>query len=332
MKTHFIIAFLASLVIVGFLVYKILKANHLLPSPFKELKKRWRVEGKNDFPIILWRSEMKDILPAAVVLVFSIWLLSAGCRSPTGPPDPGEPPGEYVYTQPSETGDGWETASLVDTGFDVSRLVSLVNAVRSGTYDALHGLLIVQQGKLVFEEYFPGYASSGERQEGSWIEYDRDTKHECQSATKSFRSAVLGIAIDQGLIDSVDEPVLSFFPELAELNTGEKSQITLWHLLTMSSGLDWPETQLPYPDTQNPLWQLYQRPRQQWPRFILRSAHGGLSRHRLELQLRAHLPHQRDFGQDHRHQRSGLRRHPALPKDGKQFSERLSIRRLRSSS
>jgi CubicO group peptidase (beta-lactamase class C family) len=225
-------------------------------------------EGKNNFPIILWRSEMKGTLPAAVVLVLSIWLLCAGCKNSSGPSDSSEPPEEYVYTQPPQTGDGWETASLVDTGFDVSRLESLMNAVLNGTYDALHGLLIVRQGKLVFEEYFPGYASSGGRQEGAWIEYNRNTKHECQSATKSFRSAILGIAIDQGFIDSVDEPVLSFFPELADLNTGEKSQITLWHLLTMSSGLDWPETQLPYPDPQNPLWQLYQLPRQEWPRFI----------------------------------------------------------------
>ena len=211
---------------------------------------------------------MKVTLPAAVVLVLSIWLLCAGCKNVTGPSDSNEPSGEYVYVQPPGTGDGWETASLLDTGFDVSRLESLVNAARDGIYDALHGLLIVQQGKLVFEEYFPGYASSGGRQEGAWIEYNRNTRHECQSATKSFRSAVLGIAIDQGFIDSVDEPVLSFFPELADLNTGEKSQITLWHLLTMSSGLDWPETQLPYPDPQNPLWQLYQRPRREWPRFI----------------------------------------------------------------
>lgn len=46
MKIHFIIALLASLVIVGFLVYRILKANNLLPPSLKELKKRWRVEGE----------------------------------------------------------------------------------------------------------------------------------------------------------------------------------------------------------------------------------------------------------------------------------------------
>ena len=46
MKLHFIITLLASLFIVGFLVYKILKANNLLPPSFKEFKKRWRIEGE----------------------------------------------------------------------------------------------------------------------------------------------------------------------------------------------------------------------------------------------------------------------------------------------
>jgi CubicO group peptidase (beta-lactamase class C family) len=199
---------------------------------------------------------------ASGVLAFGIGLLIAACDSPT------DTVGPYVYTQPPETGDGWETASLEDTGVDVARLTSLVDAARGGTYDALHGVLIVHGGRLVFEEYFPGHRSSSGRDEGAWIEYDRNTKHECQSATKSFRSAALGIAIDQGFIESVDQPVLSFFPELAGLDTGQKSEITLRHLLSMSSGLEWPETQTPYPDTRNPLWQLYQRPRNAWARYI----------------------------------------------------------------
>ncbi len=189
-------------------------------------------------------------------------LLLAGCGSPTEPDQP------YAYTPPPETGDGWSTASLEGSGVDLQGLVDLVNAARDGTYDALHGVLIVQGGNLVFEEYFPGYRSSSGRNEGAWIEYGREVKHECQSATKSFRSAALGIAIDQGFIESVDEPILSFFPELAALNVGEKSEITLRHVLTMSSGLDWPETQTPYPDPQNPLWQLYQRSRSEWPGYI----------------------------------------------------------------
>jgi CubicO group peptidase (beta-lactamase class C family) len=165
--------------------------------------------------------------------------------------------------------DGWPTASLEGTGADIARLEALVSAARDAMYDRLHGVLIVHEGALVFEEYFPGYRSLGGRAEGQWVEYSRTTKHECQSATKSFRSALVGIAIDQGLIESVDVPVASFFPQLSGLFTGEKGEITLHHLLTMSSGLDWPETSTPYPDTGNPLWQMYQLPRSQWARFVI---------------------------------------------------------------
>ncbi len=213
--------------------------------------------------------------PAALLLALgALGCLGTACGAPTDPAeeegsgDASNPVQEYAYTRPPEIGDGWETASLEGTGVDVSRLVALVDAARDGTYAGLHGILVAGGGRLVFEEYFPGYASTGGRNEGAWIRYDRNTKHECQSATKSFRSAALGIAIDQGLIAGVDVPILLFFPELADLAVGDKAKITLRHVLTMSSGLDWPETQLPYPHPDNPLWQLYQLPRSEWPRYV----------------------------------------------------------------
>ena len=52
-------------------------------------------------------------------------------------------------------------------------------------------------------------------------------------------SAVVGIAIEQGFIESVDQPMLDFFPELEIANLSEdKQSITLEHLLTMTSGLE----------------------------------------------------------------------------------------------
>jgi CubicO group peptidase (beta-lactamase class C family) len=198
----------------------------------------------------------------AALLLCAAWIAAAVCGDPTGSVEP------YAYAPPPEIGDGWPTASLVGTGADIPRLEMLVDAAREGTYDRLHGVLIVHQGALVFEEYFPGYRSVSGRLEGQWVEYSRATKHECQSATKSFRSALVGIAIDQGLIENVDVPISSFFPGLSDLFTGEKSEITLRHLLTMSSGLDWPETSTPYPNAANPLWQMYQLPRSQWARFV----------------------------------------------------------------
>ncbi|UCH93000.1 MAG: hypothetical protein JSV88_22290 [Candidatus Aminicenantes bacterium] len=75
MKIHFIIAFIASLVILGFLVYKILKANNLL-IPFKEFKKRWRVEGETVYTWTytppLWQrvlGSLSVIIPGAAMII-----------------------------------------------------------------------------------------------------------------------------------------------------------------------------------------------------------------------------------------------------------------------
>src|SRR6185369_13897564 len=68
-----------------------------------------------------------------------------------------------------------------------------------------------------------------------------DTLHDMKSVSKSVASLAFGIAIDRGLIRSVDEPILSFFPELSDLRTPEKDGLRLVHVLTMSVGLRWVE-------------------------------------------------------------------------------------------
>ena len=54
-------------------------------------------------------------------------------------------------------------------------------------------------------------------------------------------SLTIGIAIDRGLIKSVDQPLFDFFPELADLRTPEKDRLRLVHALTMTAGLRWIE-------------------------------------------------------------------------------------------
>lgn len=65
------------------------------------------------------------------------------------------------------------------------------------------------------------------------------------SCTKSIISALIGIAIDEGLILGVNQPISDFFPELKRDDINErderKKDITIYHLLTMSSGISWPE-------------------------------------------------------------------------------------------
>ena len=70
--------------------------------------------------------------------------------------------------------------------------------------------------------------------------YTAETRHQVYSVTKSFLSALVGIAIEQGYIESIDQPVVEFFPdwEIANLNEN-KQAMTLGDLLTMSAGLQW---------------------------------------------------------------------------------------------
>jgi CubicO group peptidase (beta-lactamase class C family) len=131
----------------------------------------------------------------------------------------------YSYRQPKQISDGLLTANVDKTVLDKSLLNEMVEKIIDGKYPNVHSILIIIDGKLVFEEYF--------------YEHDRDKLHELRSATKSIVSALTGIAIDKGFIKSKDEKVLSFFPEyLIENNTDDKQKITIEHLLTNQSGLD----------------------------------------------------------------------------------------------
>ncbi|WP_454644471.1 serine hydrolase domain-containing protein [Bradyrhizobium liaoningense] len=108
----------------------------------------------------------------------------------------------------------------------------------------IHAVLVVRNGRLVFERYFrgadeiPGYIYGRRVQT---VAFDADTLHDMKSVSKSVASLVVGVAIDRGLIRSVDEPIFSFFPELSDLRSPEKDRIRLADVLTMSMGLKWVE-------------------------------------------------------------------------------------------
>ena len=57
------------------------------------------------------------------------------------------------------------------------------------------------------------------------------------SITKSIVSILIGIMVDQGLIKNIHEPIQNYFPEIVESNDPKKKEITIFHLLTMTSGL-----------------------------------------------------------------------------------------------
>jgi CubicO group peptidase (beta-lactamase class C family) len=133
---------------------------------------------------------------------------------------------------------------------DPDKLADLAPMIKSH-YGNINGVVIVRKGHIVFERYFNGCRP--------------EDAHNVASVTKSFTSALIGIAIDSGFIQSVSQKVLSFFPEYVT-NAGDiqKRTITIRHLLTMTAPMAWKKT-----DTSGyePLNRLRRQP--DWVKFIL---------------------------------------------------------------
>jgi len=142
-----------------------------------------------------------------------------------------DPPAKHSYTYkvPEQLDDKWQVSSLESEGINQSLLEDMVNYIYDHLlYTSLRDIIIIKNGKLVFEEYFTGNSV--------------ETPVHLQSATKSITSAIFGIAIDQGLVGSVDEKVYSYFPEYADSSDNQKDRILIRHILTMTPGLEWNET------------------------------------------------------------------------------------------
>jgi CubicO group peptidase (beta-lactamase class C family) len=141
--------------------------------------------------------------------------------------------------------DGWPVASVnEDKLIDRAALCRMADRLAASDDPKVHAVLVVRSGRLVFERYFsgsdqvPGYIFNSRVEH---VIFDADTLHNMKSASKSVASLAVGIAIDRGLIRSINEPIFSFFPELADLRSPEKDRIQLVHALTMSMGLKWVE-------------------------------------------------------------------------------------------
>jgi len=148
-------------------------------------------------------------------------------------------PAGYVYQPPDRGTDGWESAHLAEVGIDVQLVSDLVDRILQGRYGDIHDILIVKEGKLVLEEYF----RLDGRMYGPAVEQEyRDRVHILASATKGVTSLLIGLAIDEGLIESVEAPVYGFFPEYRTITDEQKKRILLKHLLTMTAGLEWDQS------------------------------------------------------------------------------------------
>ena len=118
----------------------------------------------------------------------------------------------------------WEACSPEEAGISSDALADMLERIEAEDLE-VHGIVIVKDDRLVLEAYSHPY--------------DRDTIHNVKSVSKSVISALVGIALREGLIGGLDETVYEHLPQyFADDPDGRKKTITLWHLLTMTSGLD----------------------------------------------------------------------------------------------
>jgi CubicO group peptidase (beta-lactamase class C family) len=128
-------------------------------------------------------------------------------------------------------GDDWEVSTPKEQGLDPMLVAELYH--NAAELETLYGLLVIKNGYLIAEDYF---------NEGSI-----DQVSNRQSATKSFTSSMVGVALDQGCLSSVDQKMMEFFPEFAgQIDDPRKEQITIRDLLQMRAGYPWEETTPPY--------------------------------------------------------------------------------------
>lgn len=121
----------------------------------------------------------------------------------------------------------WRSSSPEEQGVDSEPLLRMMNYLKNDQKE-IHSLLIIRNGYLITEAYF--------------YPYQKGVKHVINSCAKSITSALVGIAISEGCLNSVNDLVLPYFTDLKVDHTDAlKEALTIEHLLTMTTGLDWTE-------------------------------------------------------------------------------------------
>ncbi len=117
------------------------------------------------------------------------------------------------------------STTLEEAGFNRDSIETLINLINETPHKDFRGLVVIKENKLVIEEHFNTYM---------W-----NTIHDIRSAGKSVTALLLGVALQDGLIESLDQSVYSLFSEAKNPSINEDyKKIKLQHLLNMSSGLD----------------------------------------------------------------------------------------------
>jgi CubicO group peptidase (beta-lactamase class C family) len=148
----------------------------------------------------------------------------------------------------------WPTTSPADAGFVPGLGDRLDQFILGGKAPNIHGVVIVRRGALVLDNYFEG--DDQVRDERGRARFERvvfsaERSHELRSVSKSIVGLLYGIALKEGKVPPLDEPLLAQFPQLTDLpDLAQRSRWTVRHAITMTLGIEWNE-EVSYDDPRN---------------------------------------------------------------------------------
>ena len=157
---------------------------------------------------------------ATSVLLLGLQVLPglSGCAD--GPVAPTAPEGALEVHRP------WALAEAGEVGMDPQALARAAQA--ADATPALRALVVIRRGRLVLERYYDGTGP--------------ETPADGRSTTKSVVSLLTGIALEQGHLQALDQPVAPFLRAAGWTVRAELDGLKVEHLLAMTAGFDWPET------------------------------------------------------------------------------------------
>jgi len=172
------------------------------------------------------KNEYRFVLPILLIL------LLGACTNQTATPSLPPPTATAVPPTATPIGpdywptEGWRTSTPEEQGMGSELLAEAMDYLQEQNGFNIHSLFIIRNGYVVTDAYFYPFAQSR-------------SLHDLASASKSFTSSLIGIAIDKGYIEGVEQPVLDFFPERSVANVdANKEAMTLEDPLTMRPGFE----------------------------------------------------------------------------------------------
>ncbi|MDF2153664.1 serine hydrolase [Vibrio sp. CAU 1672] len=126
-----------------------------------------------------------------------------------------------------------------------ARFAPVITRIEQGKALSIHSLLVWQAERLILEVYREGGGLDGSYQTAN-VPVGKDAIHNVHSVTKSFVATLIFIAIDEGRIESLDTPVLDFFPEYQGADRQQKMAITIRDVMNMSASYALDELSTPY--------------------------------------------------------------------------------------